>query len=446
MELAKAIPGYENMTIDQLKQDDDALDTWFSSWLWPISLFEGINNPDNDEIKYYYPTSDLVTGPDIIFFWVARMIMAGYEYMGKMPFKNVYFTGIVRDKLGRKMSKSLGNSPDPLELIAKYGADAVRMGMMLSAPAGNDILFDEALCEQGRNFNNKIWNAFRLVSGWNVDENAQQPESSKVAVEWFNALLAKVSAEIEDLLGKYRLSEALMAIYKLFWDDFCAWYLEMAKPAYGAGIDPVTYKATIGFFDSLLKILHPFMPFITEELWQNLEKRSEGETIMFQNVPAEEKFNAELLEQFENAQQVVMNIRNIRQSKQISPKEALEIFAKAPYNNSMDAIVKKLANITNINVVDAFDADAQGVNFMIKTSEFFVPLNEHINVEEEVAKMKAEIEYYEKFLKQVNGKLSNEKFVNNAPEAVVAMERKKQADATTKLENLHNRIAALLKQ
>ena len=445
LELAKAIPGYENITIDQLKQDDDALDTWFSSWLWPQSVFGGINDPENKEFNYYYPTSDLVTGPDIIFFWVARMIMAGYEYKGDMPFRNVYFTGIVRDKLGRKMSKSLGNSPDPLELIAKYGADAVRMGMMLSAPAGNDILFDEALCEQGRNFNNKIWNAFRLVSGWNVDENAQQPESSRVAVEWFNAMLAKVSAEIEDLLGKYRLSEALMAIYKLFWDDFCAWYLEMAKPAYGAGIDPVTYKATIGFFDSLLKILHPFMPFITEELWQNLEKRAEGETIMFQIVPAEEKYNAELLEQFENAQQVVMNIRNIRQSKQISPKAALAIFAKAPYNNSMDAIIKKLANITEINVVDAFDTDAQGANFMIKTSEFFVPLNEHINVEEEVAKMKAEIEYYEKFLKQVNGKLSNEKFVNNAPENVVAMERKKQADATTKLENLHNRIAALLK-
>ena len=446
LELAKAIPGYENITAADLRQDDDALDTWFSSWLWPLSLFGGINNPDNEELNYYYPTSDLVTGPDIIFFWVARMIMAGYEYKKDMPFKNVYFTGIVRDKLGRKMSKSLGNSPDPLELIAKYGADAVRMGMMLSAPAGNDILFDEALCEQGRNFNNKIWNAFRLVSGWNVDGNAQQPESAKVAVEWFDAMLAKVSAEIEDLLGKYRLSEALMAIYKLFWDDFCAWYLEMVKPAYGEGIDAVTYNATKGFFDSLLRILHPFMPFITEELWQNLSARQEGETIMFQSVPAGNNFSADLLEQFENAQQIVMNVRNIRQSKQISPKEALEIFAKSPYNASMDAIIKKLANITNINVVDAFDADAQGVNFMIKTSEFFVPLNEHINVEEEVAKMKAEIEYFEKFLKQVNGKLSNEKFVNNAPENVVAMERKKQADATTKLENLHNRIAALLKK
>ncbi len=446
VELARALPGYENITAEQLRQDDDALDTWFSSWLWPLSLFGGIEDPDNAEFNYYYPTSDLVTGPDIIFFWVARMIMAGYEYKKDMPFRNVYFTGIVRDKLGRKMSKSLGNSPDPLELIAKYGADAVRMGMMLSAPAGNDILFDEALCEQGRNFNNKIWNAFRLVSGWNVDENAQQPESAKVAVEWFNAMLAKTSAEIEDLLGKYRLSEALMAVYKLFWDDFCAWYLEMAKPAYGAGIDPQTYKATIGFFDSLLRILHPFMPFITEELWQNLEKRAEGETIMFQNVPAGECYNEELLSQFECASQIVMNVRNIRQSKQISPKEALTIFAKAPYNSSMDAIIRKLANITEINVVDAFDAQAQGVNFMIGTGEFFVPLNEHINVEEEVAKMKAEIEYYERFLKQVNGKLSNEKFVNNAPENVVAMERKKQSDATTKLENLHNRIAALLKQ
>ena len=442
--LAKEKSGNADLTLADLKQDEDALDTWFSSWLWPLSLFGGISNPDNDEFNYYYPTSDLVTGPDIIFFWVARMIMAGYEYKGNMPFKNVYFTGIVRDKLGRKMSKSLGNSPDPLELIAQYGADAVRMGMMLSAPAGNDILFDEALCEQGRNFNNKIWNAFRLVSGWNVDDAAQQPESSKVAVEWFEAKLAKTSAEIEDLLGKYRLSEALMEIYKLFWDDFCAWYLEMVKPAYGAGIDPQTYASTKSFFDSLLRILHPFMPFITEELWQNLEARGEGETIMFQNVPAGDAFNAELLEQFENASQMVMNIRNIRQSKQISPKEALEVFAKAPYNNAMDSVIKKLANITSINVVDAFDAQAQGVNFMVKTSEFFVPLNEHINVEEEVAKMKAEIEYYEKFLKQVNGKLSNEKFVNNAPENVVAMERKKQSDATTKLENLHNRIAALL--
>ena len=445
LELAKAIPGYENITIADLRQDDDALDTWFSSWLWPLSLFNGISNPGNEEINYYYPTSDLVTGPDIIFFWVARMIMAGYEYNGTMPFRNVYFTGIVRDKLGRKMSKSLGNSPDPLELIAKYGADAVRMGMMLSAPAGNDILFDEALCEQGRNFNNKIWNAFRLVSGWNVDANAQQPESAEVAVKWFNAMLAKVSAEIEDLLSKYRLSEALMAIYKLFWDDFCAWYLEMVKPAYGAGIDPQTYKATKGYFDSLLRILHPFMPFITEELWQNLEQRKPGDTIMFQNVAAGEEYDAALLEQFENASQIVMNVRNIRQSKQISPKESLEIFAKTPYNRSMDAVIMKLANISKITAVETFDADAQGANFMVKTSEFFVPLNEHINVEEEVAKMRAEIEYYEKFLKQVNGKLSNEKFVNNAPANVVAMERKKQSDATTKLENLHNRIASLLK-
>jgi len=446
LELAKVIPGYENITIGDLRQDDDALDTWFSSWLWPLSLFKGISNPGNEEINYYYPTSDLVTGPDIIFFWVARMIMAGYEYNGTMPFKNVYFTGIVRDKLGRKMSKSLGNSPDPLELIAKYGADAVRMGMMLSAPAGNDILFDEALCEQGRNFNNKIWNAFRLVSGWSVDENVQQPESAKVAVKWFYATLAKVSAEIEDLLSKYRLSEALMAIYKLFWDDFCAWYLEMVKPSYGAGIDPETYKATKGYFDSLLRILHPFMPFITEELWQNLELRKPGDTIMYQNVSAGEEYDATLLEQFENASQIVMNVRNIRQSKQVSPKNTLEIFAKAPYNNSMDAVIMKLANISKITSVEAFDADAQGANFMVKTSEFFVPLNEHINVEEEVAKMRAEIEYYEKFLKQVNGKLSNEKFVNNAPANVVAMERKKQSDATTKLENLHNRIASLLKK
>ena len=444
LELAKAMPGYENVTMEDLRQDDDALDTWFSSWLWPLSLFNHFSDSDNKEINYYYPTSDLVTGPDIIFFWVARMIMAGYEYRGQMPFKNVYFTGIVRDKLGRKMSKSLGNSPDPLELIAKYGADAVRMGMMLSAPAGNDILFDEALCEQGRNFNNKIWNAFRLVSGWNVDAAVKQAESAEVAIKWFKATLGKAQAEIKDLLSKYRLSEALMAVYKLFWDDFCAWYLEMVKPAYGEGIDAQTYKETINFFDALLKILHPFMPFITEELWQNLEERKEGETIMLERMPEFGEYDAELLAQFEDAMQIVMNVRNIRQSKGISPKDALEVFAKAPYNPSMDAVIKKLANVSQINVVDAFDAQAQGVNFMIKTSEFFIPLNEHINVEEEVAKMKAEIEYYEKFLKQVNAKLSNEKFVNNAPEAVVALEKKKQSDATTKLENLNNRIAALL--
>ncbi len=443
LELARAIEGYEKITMEELVRDNDALDTWFSSWLWPISLFNGIEEPDNKEISYYYPTSDLVTGPDIIFFWVARMIMAGYEYKGDMPFRNVYFTGIVRDKLGRKMSKSLGNSPDPLELISKYGADAVRMGMMLSAPAGNDILFDEALCEQGRNFNNKIWNAFRLVSGWSVDENGSQPESAALAVKWFDAVMAKANAEIVDLFSKYRLSEALMAVYKLFWDDFCAWYLEMVKPAYGAGIDRATYNATVGFFDSLLRLLHPFMPFITEELWQNLEPRKEGETIMLQNMPAVQNCETDLLQQFELASQIVMNVRNIRQTKGISPKEAVEIFAKEPYSPSMDAVIKKLANVSAINQVSAFDTQLQGVNFMIGTSEFFVPLNEHINVEEEIAKIKAEIEYYEKFLKQVNGKLSNEKFVNNAPEAVVALERKKQSDATTKLENLNSRLLSL---
>ncbi|MBR5856232.1 MAG: valine--tRNA ligase, partial [Bacteroidales bacterium] len=444
LELAKAIPGYENITADQLRQDDDALDTWFSSWLWPLSLFKHYSDAENEEIKYYYPTSDLVTGPDIIFFWVARMIMAGYEYRNEMPFKNVYFTGIVRDKLGRKMSKSLGNSPDPLDLIARYGADAVRMGMMLSAPAGNDILFDEALCEQGRNFNNKIWNAFRLVKGWSIDNAAHQPESAKIAVEWFNAMLDKASAEIADLMGKYRLSEALMAVYKLFWDDFCAWYLEMVKPAYGAGIDKATYDATSSFFDSLLRLLHPFMPFITEELWQNLEERKDGDTIMFEKIPSGNGSENPVIAQFEDASQIVMNVRNIRQTKGISPKEPLEIFAQLPYDSSMDAVVKKLANISSITTVDAFDSKAQGVNFMIRTNNFFVPLNEHINVDEEVAKMKAEIEYYEKFLKQVNGKLSNEKFVNNAPENVVAIERKKQADATAKIENLQNSIAALL--
>ena len=445
LELAKAIPGYENITLEQLRQDDDALDTWFSSWLWPLSLFDGINNPGNEEIKYYYPTSDLVTGPDIIFFWVSRMIMAGYEYNGDMPFRNVYFTGIVRDKLGRKMSKSLGNSPDPLELIAKYGADAVRMGMMLSAPAGNDILFDEALCEQGRNFNNKIWNAFRLVKGWKVDENAQTPESSQIAVRWFNSMLAKVSAQIEEMLSKYRLSDALMAVYKLFWDDFCAWYLEVVKPVFGAGIDPFTYKSTVGFFDTLLKIMHPFMPFITEELWQNIEERSAGQTIMFEQIPAFGEIDEQLLKDFDAATQVVMNVRNIRQTKGISPKDALSLSIKGDLSKMMVPVIVRMANLSAVEFVDNMENRETGASFLIGTIEMFVPLSGMMNVEEEIAKIEAEIERYQKFLKVVEAKLSNEKFVSNAPEQVVKMELKKKSDATQKIENLQKSLAELKK-
>lgn len=444
LELAKAIEGYENITLEELRQDDDALDTWFSSWLWPISLFNGINNPDNEEINYYYPTCDLVTGPDIIFFWVARMIMAGYEYKKDMPFRNVYFTGIVRDKLGRKMSKSLGNSPDPLELIDKYGADAVRMGMMLSAPAGNDILFDEALCEQGRNFNNKIWNAFRLVKGWKVDQSGEQPQSAKIAVEWFNSMLAKVSAEIDQMLSKYRLSEALMAVYKLFWDDFCAWYLEVVKPAYGAGIDSVTYNATIGFFDTLLKILHPFMPFITEELWQNIEERKAGQTIMFEPIPEFENVDEVLLKNFEEATQVVMNVRNIRQTKGISPKEPLSLVIKGDFAQTMAPVVERMANISQIEFVQQMENRDAGASFLVGTIECFIPLSGMMNVEEEIEKIKGEIERYQKFLKGVQAKLSNEKFVNNAPEQVVKMELKKQSDATQKIENLQKSLSELL--
>ena len=435
------------VTNDDLRQDEDALDTWFSSWLWPISLFDGINNPGNEEIKYYYPTSDLVTGPDIIFFWVARMIMAGYEYIGDMPFKNVYFTGIVRDKLGRKMSKSLGNSPDPIELIEKFGADGVRMGMMLSAPAGNDILFDEALCEQGRNFNNKIWNAFRLVKGWKVADIAQ-PEASKTAVTWFDAKLKEVNEELQDLFSKYRISEALMAVYKLFWDEFSSWYLETVKPAYINGeaqpIDKLTYDKTLEFFDILLKMLHPFMPFITEELWQALYERKPGESIMRERLvlsgsAAEDK---KLLTAFEQVKQIVSGVRMVRSQKNIAPKETLELqVINANNYEAFNAAITKMANLSAINVVTEKDATASA--FMVGTDEFAVPLGSMIDVEAEIAKMEAQLQHLEGFLQGVLKKLSNERFVANAPEAVVAMERKKQSDSEEKIAALKESIAAL---
>jgi len=441
LELAKEKTGDANLKMEDLRQEDDCLDTWFSSWLWPISLFDGINNPGNEEIKYYYPTADLVTGPDIIFFWVARMIMAGYEYMGDMPFRNVYFTGIVRDKIGRKMSKSLGNSPDPLELIEQFGADGVRMGMMLAAPAGNDILFDEALCEQGRNFNNKIWNAFRLVKGWQVAD-IEQPEYAKLATEWFDSMLAKTAEEVNDLFGKYRLSEALMAVYKLFWDEFSSWYLEMVKPAYGQPIDKVTYDKTLAFFETLLKLLHPFMPFITEELWQHIYDRQPGESIMTQTLVKDMPYNEILIAQFEAVKEVISGIRTIRLQKNIAQKEALalEVTGENPVAG-FGSVIAKLCNLSEIKQVETKSEGAAA--FMVGTTEYAVPLGNLINVEEELKKLEADLKYQEGFLQSVMKKLSNEKFVSKAPANVIEMERKKQADAETKIAALKESIAAL---
>ena len=451
LELARQKSGNSNLQAADLRQDEDALDTWFSSWLWPISLFDGINNPGNEEINYYYPTADLVTAPDIIFFWVARMIMAGEEYMGKYPFKNVYFTGIVRDKLGRKMSKSLGNSPDPLMLIDKFGADGVRMGMMLSAPAGNDILFDEALCEQGRNFNNKIWNAFRLVKGWTVDPTGgSQPDASKTAVAWFDAKLKEASAEMDDLFSKYRLSEALMVVYKLFWDEFSSWYLEMIKPAYVDGkpqpIDQTTYDATLGFFDKLLKLLHPFMPFITEELWQALYERSAGDSIMCDclhlSLPTEEE--RELMGDIESVKQIVAGVRTVRNQKNIAPKEALTLQAiGSNVFEQYNSVLSKMANLQAIEVVQEKSAD--GTAFMVGVHEFAVPLGSMIDIEAEIAKAEAQLKHLEGFLAGVRKKLQNERFVANAPEAVVALERKKESDSLEKIASLKETIAELSK-
>ena len=444
LELAKQKTGNNSLTVADLRQDEDCLDTWFSSWLWPISLFDGINNPGNEEIKYYYPTSDLVTGPDIIFFWVARMIMAGYEYMGDMPFKNVYFTGIVRDKLGRKMSKSLGNSPDPLDLIEKYGADGVRMGMMLSAPAGNDILFDDALCEQGRNFNNKIWNAFRLIKGWQVSDEVAVPEAAELAMRWFDAKQNAVAAEVADLFGKYRLSEALMAVYKLFWDEFSSWYLEMIKPAYGQPISSKVYAETIRFFDNLLHLLHPFMPFITEELWQHLAERKEGESLMVSPMTKPEAADEELIKQFEVVKGIISNVRSIRLQKNIAQKEPLElqVVGESPVS-AFHAVMVKMCNLSAIQSVEA-KADG-AASFMVGTTEYAVPLGNLIDVEAEIARMEAELKHKEGFLQGVLKKLGNEKFVSNAPAAVIELERKKQADAESIIKSLKESIAALKK-
>ena len=461
LELARKESGNANLTLADLRQDEDALDTWFSSWLWPVSLFDGINNPGNEEINYYYPTSDLVTAPDIIFFWVARMIMAGEEYMGTFPFKNVYFTGIVRDKLGRKMSKSLGNSPDPIELIEKFGADGVRMGMMLSAPAGNDILFDESLCEQGRNFNNKIWNAFRLVKSWKVEDNttsssntgytSSSSSSNAIAVAWFEAKMKQVNAEIDDLFSKYRISEALMAVYKLFWDEFSSWYLEMIKPAYINGeaqpIDRQTYEATLNFFNNLLKMLHPFMPFITEELWQHLYDRKDGESIMRDCLKMERLTSEEekLINDIEQVKQIVSGVRMVRSQKNIAPKEKLELLTvNANRYETYNDVIAKMGNLKGITVVKEKAADASA--FMVGTDEYAVPLGDMIDVAAEIEKAEAQLKHLEGFLMGVKKKLSNEKFVANAPEAVVAMERKKEHDAEEKIAALKDSIAELQKK
>ena len=435
-----------NIKAEDLEQESDCLDTWFSSWLWPISLFDGIEHPDNEEINYYYPTSDLVTGPDIIFFWVARMIMAGYEYRGKMPFKHVYFTGIVRDKLGRKMSKSLGNSPDPLDLIDKFGADGVRMGMMLSAPAGNDILFDESLCEQGRNFNNKIWNAFRLVKGWETAD-IEQPKSAEIAVKWFDAKLKEVNEEMQKQFKDYRISEALMTVYKLFWDEFSSWYLEMVKPAYGQPIDQKSYDATLRFFDALLKMLHPFMPFITEELWQHIYDRKDGESIMREklDIPAPTAEEQKLAADIEAVKQIIAGVRTVRNQKNIAQKEqlSLQVVGKNDFEAYND-VTLKMANLDKIEVIAEKSADAS--SFMVGTDEFAVPLGDLIDVAAEIEKAEAQLKHLEGFLMGVRKKLSNENFLAHAPEKVVALERKKESDSVEKIAALKATIEELKKK
>ena len=443
LQLARKKTGNNQLQFTDLRQDEDCLDTWFSSWLWPISVFDGINHPDNEDVNYYYPTNDLVTAPEIIFFWVARMIMSGYEYRQKPCFFNVYFTGIVRDKLGRKMSKSLGNSPDPIELMNKYGADGVRMGMLLTSPAGNDLPFDESLCEQGRNFNNKIWNAFRLVKGWKVDDTIPQPEASAIAIKWFKMQLDKTAAEMDDLYGKYRLNEALMAVYKLFWDEFSSWYLELIKPGFEQPIDKITYQATLGFFDSLLRLLHPFMPFITEELWQALESRKEGESIMVSLMPQPEQTDETYLNAFEIVKEIIGGVRTVRLQKNIPNKEPLDLQVLGKHDSSFNPAISKMCNLTGITKADEKAAGA--VSFLVRTTEYAIPLGNMINVEEELAKLEEELIYQKGFLQSVMNKLSNESFVGKAPAKVIEMERKKQADAESKIKSLEESISTLKK-
>ena len=441
--LAKEKTGDNSLTLADLRQDPDVLDTWFSSWLWPISVFDGINNPNNSDIKYYYPTNDLITAPEILFFWVARMIIAGYEYMGDRPFRNVYLTGIVRDKLRRKMSKSLGNSPDPLDLIANYGADGVRVGMLLCSAAGNDLMYDDSLVEQGRNFGNKIWNAYRLVNSWAVDENAPQSDNNRIATEWFDSMLNKTMEQINENFASYRISEALMSTYLLFWNEFSGWYLEMIKPAYQQPIDRATLDAAKGFFDKLLKIIHPFMPFITEEIWQNMEQRAQGESIMISRMPEVEKYDQKLLDEIELLKEVISTLRNIRKERNIPNKEklSLAVIADSNFNSKYNPMLIKMGNLDGIDVITEKLPDA--ASFIVKTTEYFVPLGDKINVEEELVKLKADLKYQEGFLESVMKKLNNERFVQNAPQKVVETEKAKRNDAEAKIKALKERIEQL---
>lgn len=443
VELARQKTGNSALSISDLKQEEDVLDTWFSSWLWPMSVFDGIRNPDNEEFNYYYPTQDLVTGPDIIFFWVARMVMAGYEYTGKQPFSNVYFTGIVRDKQRRKMSKSLGNSPDPIDLIEQFGADGVRCGLLLSASAGNDILFDEEMCQQGKAFGNKIWNAFRLIKGWDIDENIEQPQSAKIAIEWYEAKFQSVLTEIEDHFEKYRISDALMTTYKLIWDDFCSWFLEMIKPRYQQPVDAKTYATAIKFLEDNLKLLHPFMPFITEEIWQLISERNTSEALIISQWPEKKNFDNAIINEFDWASDVIAGIRTIRKEKNISFKETIElkVLNKAQVTDRFDVLIQKMGNIDSLEYVD--DSVNGALSFRVNANEYFVPVAGSVNVEEEIEKLEEELKYLQGFLRSVQGKLSNEKFVSGAPEQVVANERKKESDTLSKIATIEESIANL---
>jgi len=444
LEIAKKNHDFPELKLEDLRQDEDVVDTWFSSWLWPISTFDGIRKPDNPDINYYYPTSVLVTAPDIIFFWVARMIMAGLEYRNEIPFKHVYLTGVVRDKHGRKMSKSLGNSPDPIELMQKYGADGVRLGMLLTSPAGNDLPFDPLLCEQGRNFSNKFWNALRLVKGWEIDEKLEQPQSAKISIEWFDEKFNETLKTIDDYYSKYRISDVLMTIYRLIWDDFCSWYLEMIKPQYTKPIDKITYEKTIDIFEKLMQVLHPFMPFITEEIWHLLKEKTEDESIMVSNMPLPKTYNKKLIKHFDIEQEVINAVRNVRKEKNIPNKEQIKLFVKKNLDekadNTFDSVIKKLCNLTELEYAEEKPEGA--ISFMVKSTEFYIPLTESLDIETEIKKLENELEYAKGFLNSVMKKLSNKKFVDNAPEKVVEFENMKKADAEGKIkvieEQLHN--------
>jgi valyl-tRNA synthetase len=439
--LARERSGNPSLTLSDLRQDEDVLDTWFSSWLWPITSFDGINNPGNRDLKYYYPTNDLITAPEILFFWVARMIIAGYEYQGKKPFSNVYLTGLVRDQQRRKMSKSLGNSPEPLDLIKKFGADGVRVGMMLCSPAGNDLLYDDSLPEQGRNFANKIWNAFRLVKSWKVNDKIVQPESSAIAVKWMNEILKKSLGEIDSNFKRFRISEALMQSYKLFWDEFSGWFLEIIKPEYKKPIDRKTYDAAIAVFDSLLRIIHPFMPFITEEIWQLIEERKDGESLMISSIPKAKKYDKELIARFENVKETNTAIRTVRKEKQILNRDPVELFIRtdiAAYDSYFLPVIRKLCNLSEVKFISEKPGNA--ASFMVKTTEFHIPLGEKIDIESERAKIKTDLDYFKGFLDSVMKKLNNERFVKNAPPAVIELERKKKSDTESKIKSLEEAL------